>query len=393
MRYLLYSHDGLGLGHTRRHVAIAGAIIDLEPDASVLMVTGTDDIHGLGVSPQVEVLKIPGLRKVANGRYIARRLALEDREIIGLRSKLIAAAVAGFRPDVMLVDKHPFGPGGELRRALTALRAHGGRAVLGLRDILDDRATVLGEWPAGFQRRVAAAYDRVFVYGSRAVFDPMAEYDFPPAFSQRAQFCGYVVNAAQKVIRPQIWQRDGRRAVLGCAGGGEDGFGLLENFIRASAGAPWRGIAVTGPMAGLREQEELRRLASHAEVECHTFLPDMPRIFSNVDAIVCMGGYNTLAEAATEGVPTVCVPRTQPRLEQKIRAEAFERLGILRTILPDGLRPEAVRAGVEEVLGWDRSALRQQARRHLEFDGAERAARQLIELALPRITRPLPLAA
>src|SRR5678815_2821364 len=68
-RFLLYSHDGFGLGHTRRHVAIAAALTKMAPGASVLLASGVDDVCRLGLPPSVEVLKLPGLRKVANGEY------------------------------------------------------------------------------------------------------------------------------------------------------------------------------------------------------------------------------------------------------------------------------------------------------------------------------------
>ncbi len=58
MRFLLYSHDGLGLGHVRRNLAIAAALVDADPDASVLLATGADEVNSLGVSPRVEVLRL-----------------------------------------------------------------------------------------------------------------------------------------------------------------------------------------------------------------------------------------------------------------------------------------------------------------------------------------------
>ena len=43
MRFLFYSHDGLGLGHTRRHIAVASALVEMAPGSSVLLATGADD--------------------------------------------------------------------------------------------------------------------------------------------------------------------------------------------------------------------------------------------------------------------------------------------------------------------------------------------------------------
>src|SRR5205814_5673254 len=93
------------------------------------------------------------------------------------------------------VDRQPLGDKGELRAGLDALRAAGGRAVLGLRDILDEPANVLQEWSAGRVReQIGGLYDLVLVYGDRSVFDPVAEYQFPAFVAERTRFCGYVVN-------------------------------------------------------------------------------------------------------------------------------------------------------------------------------------------------------
>jgi predicted glycosyltransferase len=209
-RFLLYSHDGFGLGHTRRHVAIAAALTKMAPRASVLLASGVDDVYRLGLPPSVDALKLPGLRKVTNGEYQSRRLGIPTQEIRALRSALLTAAVKSFRPDVVLVDKHPFGPGGEFADALSALKEQGGRAALGLRDILDERPAVLSEWNAGSVREgIGQFYDRVLVYGERAVFDPITEYQFSKAIAERTRFCGYVLHHEDPDHLPAALNLDG----------------------------------------------------------------------------------------------------------------------------------------------------------------------------------------
>src|SRR6266498_2329376 len=88
-RFLFYSHDGLGLGHTRRNLAIAAALVELCPDASVLLACGTDEAHRLGLPPRVEVLKLPGLRKSANDEYLSRRLPVHTDDIRDLRASIL----------------------------------------------------------------------------------------------------------------------------------------------------------------------------------------------------------------------------------------------------------------------------------------------------------------
>ena len=390
-RFLFYSHDGFGLGHTRRHLAVARALMELAPESSILLATGTDFAGRLGLAPSIDVLKLPELRKVSNHEYAPRRLRIPVAEIRALRSELLYAAVKAYRPTVVLVDKHPFGVKGEFRAGLEELRSVGGCAALGLRDILDEPANVLEEWSGHRMReRMSEFYDLVLVYGDRSVFDPVTEYQFPETLAARTRFCGYVVNEDNAELSaeppPAAAAADGgpRPTVLATAGGGEDGFFLLQTFMRAATGAEWDGIAVAGPMSPGLELKTLERLAASANVRLHTFLPNLSSMFPSVGVLVCMGGYNTLVEAACKGIPTVCVPRTFPRREQLIRARAFERLGLLSMIEPDTLQSENLGHAIQSLIDRRCQRIRGRARSALSFDGARRAARHLIALASAR---------
>ena len=101
-----------------------------------------------------------------------------------------------------------------------------------------------------------------------------------------------------------------------------------------------------------------------------------------------MGGYNTIAEALSRGTPTVCVPRVVPRTEQLIRAEAFSRLGLMRYVHPDRLTGESLLHEVQVALQDSRTELRARAHARLGFDGAERAAAVLLELAAGETRSP-----
>jgi predicted glycosyltransferase len=377
-------------------LAVAAALTELSAEAVVLLVSGADDVTRLGLPPQVEIIKLPGLRKVDNSRYASRRLRVPVAQIRALRSALLLAAAKAFRPAVVLVDKHPFGPDGEFRSALEAVRSAGGRAVLGLRDILDDSEAVLQEWsPHKLQMRIAEHYDLVLVYGDRSIFDPVREYAFPPELAERTRFCGYVVNREN----PQRgWDLPGpapvppdhdRPVVLATVGGGEDGFFLLQTFIRAACRADWKGRVVAGSMTPDHELQILQKMAAEAGVTLHTFVPDLSALFWSVDAVVCMGGYNTLAEAVSRGVPVVCVPRVAPRAEQQLRATAFARLGLLRALRPEALSVETLRREVSVALHESRHDLLDRAQAALSFDGARQAAGQLLALATSQ-ARPIP---
>src|SRR6266496_562507 len=102
-RFLLYSHDGLGLGHMRRHLAVARALNELAPESSILMATGSNFVNQLGAMSSIDILKLPELRKLSNHEYASRRLRISVSEMRALRSALLHAAVKAYRPTVVLV--------------------------------------------------------------------------------------------------------------------------------------------------------------------------------------------------------------------------------------------------------------------------------------------------
>jgi predicted glycosyltransferase len=359
-----------------------------EPEAAVLLATSADEIQSLGIPPRVDVVKLPGLRKVANEQYTGRRLAVGGTSVIAVRNSLLQATVDSFKPAVILADKHPLGARGELLPALESLKAEGGRAVIGFRDILDEPAQVHTEWEqADIPRAIEEHYDRVLVYGHPAVVDFVKEYRMPAPVAARMRYCGYVrtpppVDRMTRDAFPfAAVVRDPRPSVLATAGGGEDGFAILETFIAAAADAHWRGIVIAGSQSAPEKRQLLRDAAADAGVTYFTFVRGLDAWFEIVDAVVCMGGYNTLAETVSRGTPTVCVPRVVPRTEQLIRAEAFARRGLIRYIHPHRLDPETLRHEVDEVLKSSREEVAERARTTLGFDGAQQAAGHLLEVA------------
>ena len=98
MRFFFYSHDGMGLGHVRRHIAIASALLEAAPEIQILLATSVDEVASLGLPPNVDTLKLPGLRKIANSQYGSRRLGIPSGDMRNLRSSVLCEAVKAFSP-------------------------------------------------------------------------------------------------------------------------------------------------------------------------------------------------------------------------------------------------------------------------------------------------------
>jgi len=386
MRFFFYSHDGIGLGHVRRNIAIAAALQDALPKAQILLATSVDEVASLGLPPNVDTLKLPGLRKLGNTRYCARRLTIPIRQMHNLRSAVLLETVRNFAPDVVVVDKHPFGVNGELCGALEVAKSNGARIVFGLRDILDAPRVVMEEWAQEqITERFCDYFNLVLVYGSRALFDPIKEYRLGAEIAARTKYCGYVLGRASsskdpfpRFVFPKV---NASPTVLCTVGGGEDGFSILDTFLRAASGAKWKGAAVSGPQLSQEQLQELRRLGSESGTDVQSFLPCLSDSFDSVDAIVCMGGYNTLVEALALGRPVVCIPRVSPRSEQFLRAAAFQKRNLLDMIPPNKLTPDLLSRRIEAALQVQTGALAERTRAVLELDGARNAVQHLLGLA------------
>lgn len=353
-RLLLYGHDTYGLGHLRRNLTLATGLTSRFPDLSILLLTGSPVVHQFALPKNVDYIKLPSVVKVADEDYHARSLHLHPVEIVRMRTALLREAVSGFAPDVVLVDHAPTGMKGELLPALRELRqvAPHARAVVGLRDIVDEPERVRASWAErGVYDALESAYDAILVYGVQTVHDMAKAYNFSPTLAAKTHYCGYIERSRSHGDTPRIRARYGcakdDRLVLVTAGGGGDGYPLLQAYLTGLASAATMpqttSLLVTGPFMPASERADLEVLASglpHAHVV--EFVEDMVDVMAAAELVVCMGGYNTLCEVLSVGAPALVVPRTEPRREQLLRAQAFEALGLVTMLPPDDLAPQTL---------------------------------------------------
>ena len=192
-RMLIYSQDGLGLGHLRRTTLLATEFLAGRPGASVLTISDSPLGQFFSSSVGHDYLKLPSIRKVGPGDWRPVSLSMSFGEVLRLRREIIRSSALSFQPDVVLVDHMPHGAMGELVPTLEALEDSPTKVVLGLRDILDAPATVRHRWGLEGAFDVLERYfEEVLVYGSRNVFDVSKEYAWPAAVRNRLRYCGYV---------------------------------------------------------------------------------------------------------------------------------------------------------------------------------------------------------
>jgi predicted glycosyltransferase len=377
-RVAFYSHDAQGLGHTRRNIVIAAALVAARPETDVLLLTGSPEATALPLPPSTEVLTLPTLYKHADGHYSARVLSSPLVEILAMRSRLIETALTAFGPDLFVVDKVARGVQGSLDRALTALRGNGRtRAVLGLRDVLDEAEVARREWEsASTTEAIRDLYDVVWVYGDPTVYDPVVEYALPTSVAERVVYTGYLAGPRPPGLQIRYRAVDGvglppKPFVLCLVGGGQDDVMLARSFVSAPMPPGRKGVLLTGPHMPAGERQELLELAAaRPDMTVHELVTSAHDFISRAEAAVCMGGYNSVCELLGAGCPALVVPRVTPRMEQTLRAQRLARAGWVDVLPAAGATP----ARIGGWLTW-RTHTNRRRRRRIALDGLARIPR------------------
>jgi len=341
-KILLYSHDTFGLGNIRRTLLLADYLGATYPRSAILVLTGSPMIHAFRIPPRVDYVKLPCVNRIRADEYEPRFLADCGEEVRCTRSAIIERTATAFAPDLFIVDKRAGGIDNELVPALEAMRrlATPPRVVLGLRDILDAPDVTGRSLRAnGSFDLIERFYDEVWIYGSRDVFDAVAEYNFPPAVAARSHFCGYL----RRHAAPRT-AHGGSPRILVTAGGGGDAAVLVLSYLRGLAQVPegeFQTVVVLGPQLDPETADGLRRLGAHrGDVEYVEFESNMPRRYEEADVVLSMAGYNTVCELLSAGARAVLVPRAEPVQEQLIRARRLAARGYFRMVEPSTLTPE-----------------------------------------------------
>ena len=339
VRVLIYSHDSFGLGHLRRCRAIAHALVDQFKGLHVLIVCGSQIAGAFDFRARVDFVKVPSVIKLYNGEYTSINEHIDIAETIELRKALILCTAQSFKPDIMIVDKEPFGLHEELKPTLSFLKSHGCSLVLGLRDVMDAPHLLQAEWERkGMMAKIETFFDQLWVYGPQDFWDPLEGLQVSPSIRQRVRWTGYLhrdipVSPSRGAV---TIPHDG---LLVTAGGGGDGADLFRQLVGAYAFDPTLlkpALLVLGPFMSTEDREDIRnRAASIPSLSIVDFDNRMEALMDDCAAVVSMGGYNTFCEILSLNKNALLVPRVHPRQEQFIRAKRAAELGLVAMLHPD----------------------------------------------------------
>ena len=361
VKVMFYCHDSYGLGHLSRTLTLARYLQARNPSVSQLIVTGSPIPQTFSFPEDIDYIKLPSVVKTGQERYEPRAIRIPFDRIRRIRSEILFSAARHFQPDLLVVDHAPAGLKGEVVATLDYLKVTVGhtRLVLGLRDVLDDAATVRQAWARDdVYKLLDHVYDMILVYGHQHVYDIVREYGLSPVAAQKTRYVGYLRREREVRSREQVRAELGLktdRLVVVTAGGGGDGYDLFHAVVDALRSRPkpaqFDCLLVLGPLMPTADRERLKAMMSaEASVRSLDCAEQMADYIAAADAVVSMGGYNTVCEILSFKRAAIIVPRVAPRREQLLRAEALQRRGVVQMIHPADLSPNRLLREVEALL-------------------------------------------
>ncbi|WP_201733714.1 glycosyltransferase [Acidithrix sp. C25] len=338
-RIVIYSHDTYGLGHLRRNIALAEALVRINRSVRVIIMTGSRVASSFNTSRGIELVELPPVIKVGPDEYESYGVSIPLSLIKRARAAIIKDIVVRFNPDIFYVDHSPLGMSKELLGVLDFLvLAHPKiHRVIGLRDVIDSPTNLGQSWATdGVLDAIARYYHAVFVFGEEAIYDLRKNYSIPESVKLRyLSYLGKPEFIEAGVCRAEFFANasSDQGYFLVTGGGGGDAQEVCEVGIEVGKVIQVPTLVVAGPLMEVDALAHLRRLIGDAaNISLIDFELNIEVLLSKSRVALSMAGYNTTVELAAARVPALYLPRIYPRQEQLIRAKIFEKLGFGRVV-------------------------------------------------------------
>ena len=357
---LMYSHDTYGLGHIRRTMAIASQLCSA--GINILILTGSPIAGRFTFPEQIDFVRIPGMIKETNEEYRPLSIKINPRHALDIRKNIITATAKAFQPHLFIVDKEPLGLKKEVLPTLRWIRrclphAH---TILGLRDIMDDAATIRRDWKKrNVYENLDKLYSEIWIYGNQDFYDPIREYVVPEPLQRKMVFTGYIPRRTPSSreagrIRRELRVKPDEKLIVVTTGGGGDGYAVMDAYLAMLEEQPLaagvKSVLVSGPFMPQQARKALFKRARKAEVPTFLFYRRMEKLMAAADLVISMGGYNTLSEVISQGTLSLVIPRETPRTEQLLRARALQKHGLVDYIPWNDLSTGRLRAKIGVLL-------------------------------------------
>jgi predicted glycosyltransferase len=376
-RVAIHVQHLLGIGHLRRAAALARALS--AKGAEVLVLSGGVPVPGIDFGG-ARLHQLPAAVTADvhfSGLLDDNGQPVDDAWKTRRRDALLAA-VAAFRPDILVIEMYPFGRRPfrfELSPLLDWAAAQRPKPLVAssVRDILVDKGKPgRAEEIAGIVQR---HFDLVLVHGDENLVPFGRTFPAADAIADCLRYTGYVVEV------PRVARRDRAQGeVLVSAGGGAVGAPLLRAALAAR------------PLSGLRDrhwrliagqnlpdpdyQALAAAIGTDPGITLERHRADFTQLLASCHVSLSQGGYNTVMEILALETPAVIVPFAEgAESEQALRARLLAERGVLDCV--ETFDPATLATALDRRAGIGGTGLA------LALNGADRSAAILLAGQMP----------
>jgi len=221
--------------------------------------------------------------------------------------------------------------------------------------VMDEPGLLAPEWERkNAVPALARYYDEIWVYGLPQICEPLKGLKLPGRVKQTMTYTGYLKRRLPRTGSQLRLEKIREPYLLITVGGGGDGGQIIDWVLRAyesDPDIPYPALLVLGPFMGSDLQSDFQRRVKRLNmVEAITFDAHIESLMDRALGVVSMGGYNTFCEILSFDKRAVIVPRTEPRMEQYLRARRAHDLGLVRLLADDKVRDPKTMATVLRTL-------------------------------------------
>ncbi len=314
--FLLYAHDGRGLGHASRGIAIGMAIRRLFPKCSTLFVSGCKQAGALIGPAPLDWIKLPSYET----RIIQGKAEGADgdsnfyKSVLGeLRTEMLASIVKIFKPRVVLVDHAPSGRKEELHRALEETKDTDTQWLLGLRGIIGDDKDV---WSNYSVQLLKEYYHAILWYGDTNVLGHDYLNAIEHHFGVRPLETGYVSRLTE-IKHVIALEKDPTGGTIAIPWGSDATWAVMRNVYSALVNigdkyGQWRLFVDREKKDSIRELFKNHSFCTVEEVS-ERYVPSL----LNSKVAMVYAGYNSLTDILAAQIPSVVLLRDVEDKEQE----------------------------------------------------------------------------
>lgn len=305
---LFQSPNRIGLGHLNRLASIAVTLQSLfQRVRTPFVIEGAS--HSFLERYALPFLTIPSSLELAES---AEWACWSESERVRLMTGLSDAILESWKPQLVVYDCLPS------RHFSLAVSRKGIPSAFCIREVKSFES--YAEDP-----RVKAAISEAEVL---IVPHRSTTFSLPRQLVNKTVYVGDIIRPKGLTIAKSAWGIGASQRLVIVTGGGGGHSRTVEYYntvLRSLEAVMQRHddlyvLLVTGPLF-----REWGRLSLPARVHVIPFEPELDNLFSRAHLVISQAGYNSTAELAALGVPTICLPQHRAFDNQFKRAEEFSR--------------------------------------------------------------------